>query len=354
MNPIRKVVREIVNNVLNESSVVFNKATGFYSINGNVVERLEVLGENLNKENFLDNNKDNKAFSWLFNASFYAQEIVIDARGMSVSKFVGEWYDGIFKGEYFTNHLSGGQIDSNRLGFNGGTFNGQVFDLNYTYWRVAPTNFIGGTVENSGDGLLGLPDLESGIIKGKNHIMQAPVGKYILFKIQGDDEVYPIKVIKRLDDRNSDFKYLDVITNKSVVIPWEIMRSSFNSLFIGRSKNGFIMPGLINLSGVIERVEISDDIKGVAKKRKNDAVNITSYKIPLSKLSQVFNADIDIPVEDIKQDMNGNDKLKFMLQRVYNDFNKNDGKEFLRSIKKVMNHTILTWDKIDKKELSGL
>ena len=50
------------------------------------------------------------------------------------------------------------------------------------------------------------------------HLIQVPVGKMIVLKQQGDTNLYPIEVLKRLDNINSSFSFKQRIC-KSAILP---------------------------------------------------------------------------------------------------------------------------------------
>jgi len=322
------------------------KKDGSYELNGNKILKLNIVGV-LNYKKFLSDNKDNANLSWLFKSKFYAQELEIDKNGR-VLDFIGEWLSGDFKGLNFY-LMPGTEIDWDKIAFKGGSFIGGKFGLNYNYWKITPLNFVDGTItKKTNGGILGLKNIGNEIVEDYVHLIQVPVGKYIFIKLQGSSKIYPIEVIKRLDDKNSDFIFKNHLDNKQSIVKWSTIRENYNKLFIKNGRKSFIIPGVISLSGLIEYIEITDDINKLGKIQK-DSIKKSVYNLNLKKIPSIFG---DL-TSSISSD-NVDPSVLPRLNSIISDINNDGGKVFLNHLKNIFDEISLTRHKINRKDVSGI
>lgn len=240
-----------------------------WKLNGNPIENLIINNGRHNSEEILMNyDWEGGALSWLAKAKFKAKFLVINLDDQYVDVFVGEWFKGDFRGNIFTDEGIGRiQASEGDSKFHGGRFLGKMLKINYTYWFAKPIYFLGRTIMKTEKGILGLPNMTDtkDIDHNGFYLMQVPRGYSIKFKLEDDETIHVIRVIKRMDDNNTDFVLEYMETGNKVTMPWKEMQKNFNNFVFKRGRSVSI-PGIFSSKTPIWDIEI----------KKSSAVTKTS------------------------------------------------------------------------------
>lgn len=220
----------------------YKTPNGMFLFGGkNVAKELNVDAElPLSNDEFdLRNSKLN--FMLLPGTKFEAEKITIDLKKQIITFFKGFWESGPFIGQTFQGT------------FDGSSFQGNFYSR-YTDYESHPTTFVNGTFrDTTNKGILGMPNTIT-LNKAKNrkfNLITIPVGYYLQFRSVNGITGY-IKVLKRLDATNSDFRFevLDGFAGETspniVPLTWDYMRQNWNSLLIN-PKNPRNFAGIINV-----------------------------------------------------------------------------------------------------------
>ena len=253
----------------NKSSVMVYLGGDSWKLNGNHIENLIIYKPGVNPKETLENyDWSNGAMSWLAKAKFSAKYLSIDLSQEMVDVFVGEWNGGAFRGNIFTDYGIGRiQAKEGDSKFRAGIFSGKTLRINYTNWMTSPYNFAGRKIDHTEEGILGLPNTTSTQEVDHNgiHLIQVPNGYTIEFKTEDDEFINAVRVVKRMDARNTDFVFSDVNTGNQVTVLWDDMRKSFNKFYLKPGKV-FNIPGLFETREPIGTIEIK---KSSAVSRKS-------------------------------------------------------------------------------------
>jgi hypothetical protein len=149
---------------------------------------------------------------------FHAKLINFDLDKQIVTFFEGDWKSGGFLGTRFVGVFSGDYFKGDFVGQN-------------SNYKSHPTTFIDGTIYNSSSGILGLKNTIS-YTGDKFNIITVPVDYIIQFRTRNGIDS-SIKVLKRLDGNNSQFKYQVVngFNNTTTVkdVEWLEIRNGWNT-----------------------------------------------------------------------------------------------------------------------------
>lgn len=349
---IREIIREAIEGLSEEQSQerVHQLGKNRFVINGNEIDYLYLWNIHpTDWESTLISRPESLLF--LFEGKYHAFEIII--KNLMVSSFVGRWKDGDFNGNEFGISQQF-KIPLSELSFDGGRFIKGLFDLPYFCWNTSPTNFIDGRISKTSDGLLGLKNKDSGIIEESTHLIQIPSGRYILIKQEGDSTIYPIEVIKRMDELNSDFEFKNILDNRTSRVKWSIIREKFNNLFLKKGRKNFSIPGVISLNGMIESIEIVDDISKISKKQSSQ-LKKKEYKSNLKNIPSIFGDLTTVfDVSQIRKEAETNPNLLPRIKYIFDDINKNNGEQFLKHLKNIFDEVSLTRQKINRKDIGGI
>ncbi len=280
-----------------KSSKVEKLGEDKYRINKNLINKINIEDTGFSAyESFINEMENIPTLSWLFSGKFYAQYISINPKTQKVTVFIGEWYDGEFKGDLYTMYSNMIKVIPEHTGFEGGVFNGKNFNMPYQYWKTSPKNFINGTISNSEDGLLGLPNVTSNQ-EEKFNLIQVPVGYHINIKTQGDATTYAIRVDKRLDKNSADFIFTNINTGIKKTVSWQTIRKNFDKLYLFKGKKILNIEGILSLDSQITSISIespsfsAEDLakKQLAglKKAKAEGISLNFANIPDNKFSQL-------------------------------------------------------------------
>jgi len=326
--------------------VVKQLRSGGWNINGNIVQQLSIVGTD---DFYAYFNSNKETLSKFLNSKFYSQYVFIDKN--KINTFVGKWISGDFVGDRFIDTKMTGSVDFNNIGFFGGRFLSGILDINYDYWQTSPTNFIDGTIKRKSDGILGLKNSVDGILTEPIHLIQVPVGRNILIKLKGDSKIYGVKVLKRIDEKNSDFEFENINEEKTRgVVKWSSIRDKFNNFYLRKGRKTFFIPGVINLVGEIAAIKISDALP-IKKKEIPDNKKNASYILNIKNIPNIFDGLPD-SFKTTKFLIDGD--FNKVYDDIINDINKDGGKLFLKHLKNIFDEVSLTRHKIDRKELPNI
>jgi len=165
-----------------------------------------------------------KLFPWLFNATFSAEFIYFKNKKVW---FRGRWENGIFEGERF---MEGSQFVS-------GKFKGGIYEAENDGYEAAPDSFLSGTWENYEHGILGRELYTKPIINTEESVelVSVPTGWFVTLIGEQNAKV-TFKIIKKIDDKNTDFIFQIYPNLHSLQIAWETIRANYLN-------NGYIIKG---------------------------------------------------------------------------------------------------------------
>lgn len=185
--------------------------------------------------NFDFKNSDALGFIVEKETKFTADNIIIDFNKQKIVAFMGNWDSGKFIGNKFVGEFSGHMFIGNFMG-------------SYLNYKSDPLTFEGGTFDDTRkQGILGIPNTIT--VDGLNdsesfNLITVPVGYSIQMRsANGIDS--SIKVLKRLDKENSNFKFevTDGFSNATSIkdLSWQDIKMSFKNFSI--QKNGSVNIG---------------------------------------------------------------------------------------------------------------
>lgn len=204
--------------------------------------------------------------SWILSADYVANSISFDFNKGIVTNFSGEWNAGPFFGGTFLGYFRGSEFKGN--------FGGSFRD-----YRSSPQTFVDGTFSDYKNGILGLPNITSFVGRSFNAIA-VPEGYYInIVKKPVVDNTAPvtaagpatfqgkayIKVIKRLDKRDSQFRfevYNETLNNKNPrleqkIVEWYTIRAGWSRGIASVSLQSKNILDILEIPEGIESVQIS-------------------------------------------------------------------------------------------------
>jgi len=204
--------------------------------------------------------------SWILNADYVADGISFNFKKGIVGRFDGDWNAGPFYGEKFLGVFKGNEFQGKFLG-------------SFRNYQSSPQTFIDGTFIDYKNGILGLSNTTSFIGKSFNAIA-VPENYYInIVKKPVIDTTAPvtaagpaqfqgkayIKVIKRLDNTNSQFRYEvynETLTNKTPkpelkLVEWPTIRAGWSRGIATVNLQSKSILGILDLPEGIESVQIS-------------------------------------------------------------------------------------------------
>ena len=198
------------------------KGAGYY-LNGNYVYsmygdgRINPLFQNVWKL---------PKYKWLLDSKFKASVISLSEDGVS---FMGKWYEGEFLGYRFSS--------GNDVLFLGGTFNGKIYDAANHTFKVEPQNYINGLFLDYKNGILGRELYKNNIQNTNSFIEIIRIPDNWVVTIKGDDnKKLSFKVLKKIDDKNTNFVFEIITTNEKKMVNWESIRNNYE-------KFGYIQKG---------------------------------------------------------------------------------------------------------------
>lgn len=180
-------------------------------------------------------------FLMLPGTEFVGTHMEVDLKNQTIKNFEGTWKSGPFYGGIFEGKFKGSSFQGEYIG-------------RYTDYESHPTTFIDGTfLDTTNSGILGIANMVT-LHKARNrrfHLIAIPAGYYLQFRSVNGISGY-IKILKRLNEVNSDFKIeiLDGFKGEKepriIDLPWNYFRQNWNDLFVN-PKNPKSIAGLIQI-----------------------------------------------------------------------------------------------------------
>lgn len=193
----------------------------------------------------------NSPLKFLFdkNLRFNGDSISFDFRNGTVVDFSGK--QGFWQGPFV-----GGTFESKYLG---NSFSGKFFWNNKDF-QAKPTAFIDGKFQDTTNtGILGMNNVVSATEADNFHLIQVPVG-YSIEILTNKQLRHTVTVGKRLDAKDSNFEYIVyvgyevTVSPKSVIVPWEQIRQSFDEYYINSEIKS--IPEILDLSNGEQIIEL--------------------------------------------------------------------------------------------------
>jgi len=207
-----------------------------YAINGNYLYRMGGEGA------YLEATFNRPEFAWLLNAKFKADYIFIKGDQLT---FTGDWYSGSFEGYSFA-------TGSN---FIGGEFKGERYEAGNKSFKAPPEKYFKGIWENPQDGILGVEMYKEPIENTADGIELAavPTGWFVTVLGEGGEKL-TFRVIKKLDDKDTNFVFQIYPNLQKLQVLWETIRTNYLN-------NGHIVKGMpFNLLGATYQIGQVDSI----------------------------------------------------------------------------------------------
>lgn len=242
----QKINEKLFDRLFSKTEKTEPESTDFVQLpNGTFVFNLKSTAKTINTPAAIPRLKEhdwaNSSLNFLLlpGTEFHAKHLELDLKKEKLISFEGTWKSGPFFGGVFEGK------------FLGSSFNGD-FVGKYTDYQSHPTTFVDGTfLDTTESGLLGMPNMIT-LHKARNrkfNLITIPAGYYLQFRSVNGITGY-IKVLKRLDEVNSDFKFevLDGFkgskTPKIIDLPWNYFRQNWKIMDIN-PKNPRNLGGLI-------------------------------------------------------------------------------------------------------------
>jgi len=226
LNEQKKINEGIFNNIFKkkqQQNKILIEVENGYLLNGNFIGAMYGDGYTnpYDEDVWL-----NPEYKWMLLGNYKAYKISIENKNIN---FQGIWNDGEFKGKEF---LSG-----NNVFFVGGQFNGKTYAADNLTYKTSPENFINGTFEDYENGILGTKIYENEILNSEENIELIRVPDNWFVTIKGDrNKILIFKIIKKLNNKDSNFVFKLIPSMDNVSILWETIRNSYEK--IGVLKNG--------------------------------------------------------------------------------------------------------------------
>jgi len=289
----------LFNKVFKHNAPVANLLTqnsqGNYFLNGNFVYS---FGTDGTANPYIQETWQEDDLKWILEPDVKFEASYIYFRNRKLG-FQGKWLSGAFKGETF---------DGTRSTFEGGTFEGGTYGAPNASFKISPENFKGGKFIDSEKGLLGTsnyttPQENANAIS----LISIPVGWSVKLTGDGGKEV-SFKVIKKMDEENSNFQFQTLNDLKSYSVPWQIIVSDFQTYGFIKKNSSFILLGAQYSLGSVENISLTQE--DLAVKVQNKEVLDFSQDVSLAPF---FPGKIEINLssqEDIDRAKNIQTKIK--------------------------------------------
>lgn len=272
---------------LNEAIIQRIKNKPGYLINGNYVYS---MGSDGTVAPFVENTWTLPEYSWLVNARFESDYIYFFNKQV---QFRGKWYDGSFEGYEFL----GGSY------FYDGEFKGQIYNSSNKFFQASPDQFFSGLWMNHQDGILGV-DLYTAPIDNASSIELAAVPTGWFISIVGDKgEKINFAVVKKIDDKNTDFIFQIYPSLEKLKVEWETIRADYLRQGIIAVRGAFNLLGTKYAIKKIASISVTNEVPGVRISAKN---TIDFSADPLLKNFMSYN-NIPISVEINSSTQEGKD-----------------------------------------------
>jgi len=232
-----------------DDKVVADAKNGIgYFLNGNYIKT--ILGDFPYDKDLW--NERAPALNWLLTSQYEADKIVVEDK--NEVHFLGRWYDGEFKGKVFS-WGAGAE-------FNGGEFRGQAYKANNSTYKAGAENYYTGTFADYSNGILGTKLYENEISDTENFIELIRVPDNWIVTLRGDrNKILTFKIVKKIDDKNTDFIFELIPSTDRVGIPWENIRANYKNHGIITKGNSFELFGGENVIQNIKSITITSKAK---------------------------------------------------------------------------------------------
>lgn len=286
---------------------------GGYILNGNYIKRFNIEGSP--NFNFIDNNTwTSPEYSWLTNAKFQATFILV--RNYEVH-FSGVWEDGDFKGREFFGDNSA---------FNGGSFHGTAYNapnvLFNSQKRINPEHYFTGTYKDNKNGILGTNNLTVSQINNINQfsLIEISVGWGVeLTDSYGKKLTF--EVVKRLDEKGTEYIFRTIPDRKLVTVPWEVIRGDYLNRGIVVIGKGFGLFDGVDFGKVAKILITTEPSMSISTK------GIRLSSVPIEKLLKKYGG-IDLSFEIQPK----SDNAKKFVSTFLNDISNGNFEELLMSL----------------------
>ena len=180
---------------------------------------------------------------------FNAKHLEVDLKKQELLSFKGIWISGPFYGDFFRG----------TFGQNGTSFKGKFIGP-YTNYEADPRTFMSGTFQDTTEsGILGMPNTIT--INGEFNFITIPVGYYFQFRTKNGITGY-IKILKRLDAGNSNFKFEVFDGTKNETAP-RIIEKTWDEIKMNWNKMTINPASITNIAGLIEINPSKDAVEEV-------------------------------------------------------------------------------------------
>lgn len=379
MDSIKKL--EEINKV---TEGLFKSASGYltrnrkggYFLNNNPVDGM--FGDGL----FSPVTWSNPGLAWLINSKFDADFITLVA-GNRV-KMNGIWNEGTFEGESFAGTFNNGtfrgktfsgtfkngifegnSFEGTQSVFENGEFRGNIYNAgNVGFFRATPDKYFKGLWINHQNGILGIDLIKEPIENTVENIELAAVPDGWFVTLIGDKGKKLIfKVIKKIDDKSTDFVFEIYPSLAKLKVLWETIRVDYiNNGHINKGRQ-FGLLGQQYLITNITSIVVSNEQPNVIVNAQNTIdfskdKRLNKFflygKNPLKFQVSTNSPDAVEKIQGIQKFIdsggfyNGLNRLKFLIQNKSIDGYNNEKWEFL---KPVFNNVIGIKPATDKKVL---
>lgn len=238
-----------------QATLLTQNRQGNYFLNGNFVYSFGTDGtaNPYIQETWLEDD-----LKWILepDVKFDASYIYIRNRKLG---FQGKWISGAFKGDIF---------EGTRSTFEGGTFEGNTFASPNDSFKTSPENFISGKFIDCKNGLLGSSNYTSPK-EDMNAVSLVSVPVDWSIKIVGDGgKEINIKVLKKLDEVNSDFQLQTLSDLKKYSVTWQTIVSDYQEYGFIRRGGSFVLLGASYEIRNIESISLSEESPAVKVQNK--------------------------------------------------------------------------------------
>lgn len=303
---------------------------GNYFLNGNFVYD---FGTDGTENPYLEDTWQKEGLNWILESDVEFKASYISIRKRRID-FQGTWISGRFLGQNFWGERSVFEQD--------GIFEGEVYGAPNESFKADSDHFISGKWKDYQNGILGKSNYKKPLENVNDVALISVPIDWVISIIGEDGQKVDIKVLKKIDDIDTDFKFETLQDGKEHVIEWETIRryyKYYGFIIVGTSF-GLLGPeyGISNVKSISVLNE-SPNVKVQNRKVidfSKDA-NLTSF-LP-GKVEIVLNSKDDVQrVREIQKNIDtgnlGNNiaRLKDLIQKGEVDGYLNDSFYYLKPV----------------------
>lgn len=189
--------------------------------------------------------------------------------------FQGTWESGVFRGAYFSGTRSFFE--------SGGVFAGGVYDAPNENFKAMETRFVTGKWTDYKNGILGKANYDS---ESENTswvaLISVPINWVVKLKGDGGKEL-SIKVLKKIDNINTDFQFQVLEDSKVFTIKWQTIRENYHNSGFFIKSDSFELLGDAYKINRIDQVSL---LKGDYSIKNQDVVDFSKNQ-NLAKLFSI-------------------------------------------------------------------